>query len=120
MFGSCFFLVPLLKRVLARWFLDVGFQIVFLQITLILETDIVTFGAQNYSFGMPGASTLAPWGTMGRSRGTWGLKKGDLGVQAWILIDLALISGPCFESFSRPLDQKWWFFSCLFPGHFFK
>ena len=46
--------------------------------------DIVTFGGQNQSFGMPGASTLAPWGTMGRSRGTWGLKKGDLGVQAWM------------------------------------
>jgi hypothetical protein len=79
-----FFKVPLLKCGLARWFLDVGFQIIFFQITLILETDIGTFGAQNQSFGMPGASTLAPWGTMGRSRGTWGLKKGDLGVQAWM------------------------------------
>ena len=28
-FGSCFFLVPLLKCVLARWFLDVGFQFIF-------------------------------------------------------------------------------------------
>ena len=42
------------------------------------------FGAQNLSFGMPGASTLAPWGTMERSRGTWGFKKGDLGAQAWM------------------------------------
>ena len=62
--GVWFFFVevPLLKCVLARWFLDVGFQIIFFQITLILETDIVTFGVQNQSFGMPGASTLAPWG----------------------------------------------------------
>ena len=89
---------------LARWFLDVGFQIIFFQITLILETDLVTFVAQNHSFGMPGASTLAPWGTMGRSRGTWGLKKGDLGVQAWILTVLGLVSGTYFESFSGPLD----------------
>ena len=78
----CF--ISLLKGVLARWFLDVSFQVTFLQITVILETDMVTFGSQNLSFGMPGASTLAPWGTMGRSRGTWGLKKGDLGVQAWM------------------------------------
>ena len=61
------------------WFPDHIFQI-----TLILETDIVIFGAQNQSFGMPAASTLAPCGTMGRSRGTWGLKKGDVGVQAWM------------------------------------
>ena len=101
-----FFKVPLLKCGLARWFLDVGFQIIFFQITLILETDIGTFGAQNQSFGMPGASTLAPWGTMGRSRGTWEHKKGDLGVQAWIFIDFGLISGFHFESFSGPLDQN--------------
>jgi hypothetical protein len=74
------------------------------QITLILETDIVTSGAQNQSFGMPGASTLAPWGTMGRSRGTWGPKKGDDGVQACVFIDFGLISGPHFDSFSGPLD----------------
>ena len=64
------------------------------------------FWCQNQSFGMPGASTLAPWGTMGRSRGTWGLKKGDLGVQAWILSYFALISGLHFESRSGPLDQN--------------
>ena len=91
---------------LARWCLDVGFQIIFFEITLILETDIVTFGPQHQSFGMPGASTLAPWGSMGRSRGTWGLKKGDFGVQARIFIDFGLISGSHFESFSGPLDQN--------------
>ena len=103
---------------LARWFLDVGFQIIFFQITLILETDIVTFGVQNQSFGMLGASTLAPWGTMGRSRGTWGLRKGDFGVQALIFIDFGLISGPHFDCFSGPLEQNWCFFSSLFPDHF--
>ena len=108
------FKVPLLKCVLARWFLDVGFQIIFFQITLILETDIVTFGAQNQSFGMPGASTLAPWGTMGRSRGTWGFRKGDFGVQAWIFIDFGLISGPHFESFSVTLDKQRVFFDACF------
>ena len=113
------FFNPLLKCVLSRWCLDVGFQIIFFQITLIWETDIVIFGIQNQSFGMPGASTLAPWGTMGRSRGTWGLKKEDLGVQAWIFNDFGLISGPHFGSFSDPLDQNRCFFSCLFPGHFF-
>ena len=65
--------ISLLNCVLARWFLDVSFQVTFLQIAMILETDTVTFGA--------------PLGTMGRSRGTWEHKKGDLGVQAWIFID---------------------------------
>ena len=57
---------------------------------------------------------------MGRSRGTWGLKKGDLGVQACIFIDFKLISGPHFESFSIPLESNRCLFSGLFPGHFFK
>ena len=113
-----FFKVPLLKCVLARWFLDVGFQIIFFQITLILETDIVTFGVQNQSFGMLGASTLAPWGTMGRSRGTWGLRKRDFGVQAWIFIDFGSISGPHFGSFLGTLDKIKCLCSCLFPGLF--
>ena len=43
------------------------------QITLILETDIVTSGAQNQSFGMLCASTLAPWGTMGAIQGDLGI-----------------------------------------------
>jgi hypothetical protein len=41
--------------------------------TIILDTDSVTFGAQT------GASTLAPWGTMGAIRED---SKGHLGVQA--------------------------------------
>ena len=95
-------------------------MLLFIPTTVILETDTVTFGAQNLSFGRPGASTFAPWGTMGRSRGTWEHKKGDLGVQAWIFIDFGWISGPHFESFSGSLDQHLCFVSCLFPGHFFK
>ena len=91
---------------LARWFLDVSFQVTFLQITMILETDTVTLGAEKLSFGMPGASILAPLGTMGRSRGTWEHKKGDLGVQAWVFIDFMSISGACFESFLGTLDEK--------------
>ena len=74
-----------------RWFLDVSFHITFLRIIVIMERDTVIFGAQNLSFGRPGASTLAPWGTMGRSRGTWEYTTGHLGVQAWNLIDLGLI-----------------------------
>ena len=95
------------------------FQFVFLQINVILETDTIIFGTQNLPFGRPGASTLAPWGIMERSRGTWGLKKGNLGAQAWLFIDFGLISGPHFESFSDSLDENMCFFQCLFPGHFF-
>ena len=51
------------------------------------SSDVVSFGAQNIPFGMPVASTLAPWGTIERSRGTSKHKKGDLEVQAWISVD---------------------------------
>ena len=54
-----------------RWFLDASFHVTFLRIIVILEADTVMFDAQNLSFGRPAASTFAPWGTMGRSRGTW-------------------------------------------------
>ena len=94
----------LLKCVLARSFLDVNFQVVFL-------TNNYDFGYGSGYFWYPKSviwqawcSTLATWGTRGRSRGTWEQKKGDLGIQAWVFIDLGLISGVHFESFSGPLD----------------
>ena len=79
---------------------------------------MVTFGTQNLSFGMPGASTLALWGTMGRSRGTWEQKKGDLGVQAWIFIDFEWISGLHFENFSGTLEENRCFFHACFQVTF--
>ena len=64
-------LVSLLKCVLARLFLDVNYQVTFL-------THNYHFGHRYGRFWCPepviwqaGCSTLAPWGTMGRSRGTW-------------------------------------------------
>ena len=41
--------------------------------------------AENVLLGMLFAFTLAPWGTIERSRGPSAHKKGDVGVQAWIL-----------------------------------
>jgi hypothetical protein len=71
----CF--ISLLKCVLARLFLDVNFQI--------LETNAVTFGAQNLLFGRLGAQfgTLGgPWGdpgTVGRTpKNTLGSRLGFL------------------------------------------
>ena len=66
----CF--ISLLKCVLARLFLDVNFQI--------LDTDAVTFGAQNLLFGRLGAQfgTLGDHGAIqgqlgGHQRTPWGL-----------------------------------------------
>ena len=67
----------------------------FFQFTVIWGADLVSFGAQNVSFGMPFASTLAPCGIIERSRGTWEHKKGDFAVQAWITVDLRY-SGTAF------------------------
>ena len=94
-----FCLIYLLKCVLARWFLDVSFQLTFLQIPVILETDTVTFGAQNLSFGRAGASTLAPWETMGRSRGHLGAQERrpwDPGLHFRFWVDLGTRFGKLF------------------------
>ena len=66
----------------------------------VVRRSLTNFCVKKLTFGRP----VAPWETMGRSRGTWEHKKGDLGVQAWVFIDFGLISGAHFDSFSGPLD----------------
>ena len=108
----------LLKCVLARSFLDVNFQVTFL-------TNNYDFGYGSGHFWYPKSviwqawcSTLAPWWTRGRSRGTWEQKKGDLGIQAWIFIDFGWISGPLFASFLGTLDQNECFCNACFQVTF--
>ena len=84
-----------------------------LQLTVILSADVVSFGAQNVSSGMLVASTLAPWGTIERSRGTWEHKKGDLGIKAWISVDSGWTSGPHFDCFWQLLEQQMCFLFCV-------
>ena len=50
------------------------------------------------------APSLAPWGTIELSRGTLEHKKRDVGIQAWISIDLRWISGPRFDSTWQTLE----------------
>ena len=92
--------MPPAPRLLACWFFDVWFLVIFLfnfpaemrvgslvsgclfsdhflPIAVILDTDTVIFGASNLSFG--DVSILAPWGSIERFRGTWEQKKGYLG-----------------------------------------
>ena len=57
------------------------------QFAMILGADAVSFGAQDVSFGMLAASTLAPCGIIERSRGTSEHAKGDLGVSAEISVE---------------------------------
>ena len=61
--------------------------------------DVASFGDQSVSSGMIVASTLALGGTIERSRVTSEHKKGDLGVQALISVDLESISGAHFGVF---------------------
>lgn len=74
----------LLKLALALWCLDNVSMSQFLQSTMLWGVDVVTCGARNLSFGNPVAFTLAPWGTIARSRGLWDQEKGDRRAQAWI------------------------------------
>ena len=76
------FEISLPKCVLVRWCLDTVSTSRVLQCTVIWGADVVSFGAENVSFGMLVASILASWGIIERSRGTSEHKKGDLGVQA--------------------------------------
>ena len=77
---------------------------------MICDPDPVTFGTQNLSFGRPGAPLWHPGGPWDDPGDTWEHKKGDLGIQACILIDFGWISGPHLESFSDTLSKN----RCLF------
>ena len=101
--------MSLLQFVLLRWCPDVVAMSRILQVTVISGASGVRFGAQNVVFGMLGSTTLAPWGTIERSRGTEEHKKGDVGIQAWISIEFGWISGPHVES-RWPLFNK----MCIF------
>ena len=81
--------------------------------------DSVKFGAQNVSFGMLVAPTLAPWGPS-RDAGRHGSTRKEIfGVQAWISIDFGRISGSPFGRFSPTLAQQLCFLACVFAGHVF-
>ena len=47
-----------------------------LRLAVILRGDVVSFGAQNVSFGMPVASALAPWGDRRAIQGHLGAQEG--------------------------------------------
>ena len=77
-------LIPLLKCVLARLFLDINVRVTFLKHNYHFGHRYGRFWCPEPVIWQAGCSSLAPWGTMGRSRGTWEQKKGDLGIQAWM------------------------------------
>ena len=67
---------------------------------------------------MLGGSTLASWGTLGRSWGIGEHKKGHFEVQAWIFIDFWCILGLHFERFAGALDQQCVFCYACFQAYF--
>ena len=48
-----------------------SFDVTCFKITVVLGAEVISFGAQNESFGMPVASALVPWRAIERSSGTW-------------------------------------------------
>ena len=85
-FVSLFCCIALLKGMMARWFLNVRFQVVFFLIAVISGAGAVVFGAQNLvHFGILGI-ILAVHGPL-QSHGS--IRKGTLGSRAGYL----LISG---------------------------
>ena len=101
---------------LVRWCRVVVSISLFQQFTVFWGADVVNFGARKVSFGMPVASTLAPWVTLERSRGTWEHETRYLGVQAWMPIDFGWTLGPYSETCWVTLEQHLCFFVWLFPG----
>ena len=73
--------------------------------TAILIAGVISFNAQNVSFGILVASTLAPWGTIERSRGTSEHKK------------ISRSHFPALLALFRTTDVL--FLVCVFTGHIF-
>ena len=91
------------------WLLDAGF-LAFIQINLRLLVP-------NVSFGMFVASTLASWGTLGRSWDTGPVgsrRKDTLRSRLWFLTILCRFRDPILKDVWAPLDQRC-ICSCLFP-----
>ena len=104
---------------LVRWCLDVVLMSRVLQLTVIWGADIVSLVPQNVSFGMPVASTLAPWGIIERCRGTWEHKNRDWGPG----LDFCIWDGfrdPFQKFLAMFWEQSRFLFSSFFPGHIFK
>ena len=90
-----------------------------LQFTVIWGADVVSFGAQNVSFGMLVAPNLAPWGPSSDAGGLGSTRKEALGFQASISIDFGGISEPPFGSFWPTLEQQLCFYACVLAGQVF-
>ena len=81
--------------------------------------EVVKFGVQNVLFSMLVASNLAPGGPSSDAGGLGSTRKETLGFQAWISIDLGMISGPPFGRFWRSLEQQLDFLAYVFAGNVF-
>ena len=83
--GFCFYEIPLLKCVLARWLLDAGF-LAFLQPDLRFMVPLgVIWHAWCFYFGGPGGPREDPGTILGRPWDIGGHKEGPCELQAWIL-----------------------------------
>ncbi len=96
----------LLKCVLARWFLDVSFQVTSLTHNCKLGDGFwhcwcpkpIVWQAWWFHFGSLGVH----FGTLGHHGGPWEQQEGHVGVWNRIFIDFGTISGTHFESFLEP------------------
>ncbi len=84
----------LLKLLLARWFLDVSFQVTSFRHNCSFVDGFCFSGAQNLSFGRPGASILTPRAIVGNH----GSSKKDT-LESGIGFLSMTISGAHFDSF---------------------
>ena len=120
-FAVCFAFFQISLRVLASWFLDVAFQVMF-QMAVISEADVITFctqdchwsglvpllwlpGGQCHHFGVAWdhfGSLGAPWRTMGAAGLTHDGPEADFSQQSFY--DFATISGITFHRFSGTED----------------
>ena len=115
-FGVLFCLVSVLLEVLCwNMCLPVGFWKPY---SWHFCYQILRFWFPRVSFGMLGASTLASWGTLGRSWNIGERKRGHFEVQALNFIDFVMIlRNLCWQIFHYFWQKM--FFSYLFTGCFF-
>ena len=91
-----------------------------LQLMVISGADGVSFGSKMCRLACLLRPLWQPGGPIDRSRGTLEHKKGDAGIQAWIVADFGWISVVHSESVCPTLEQQTiCFSSCVFKGHDF-
>ena len=108
--------------VLARWILDVSFQVIFSN-NYDFRSGCSHFWCPKLSVGRPGGSILVPWGPLWHLGGALGghrsSRKDILGSRVGFLLILGRFRDPILRAFLVLWSNTGDLFSCFLTGSFF-